>query len=74
MLFRSDNGPGIPPELQDQLFFPMISGRADGTGLGLPLAQSILHQHDGLIEFESEPGRTSFTIIIPLKSESENLI
>jgi len=67
-----DNGPGIAEELKEQLFFPMISGRADGTGLGLPLAQSIIHQHDGLIEFESEPGHTDFTTIIPLKSEMES--
>jgi two-component system, NtrC family, nitrogen regulation sensor histidine kinase GlnL len=64
-----DNGPGIPLELKDQLFFPMISGRADGTGLGLSFAQSIVHQHRGSIEFESEPGRTKFSIILPMEQD-----
>jgi two-component system nitrogen regulation sensor histidine kinase GlnL len=63
-----DNGPGIPPALKDQLFYPMISGRSNGTGLGLSVAQSIIHQHQGLIQFESEPGHTVFSIIIPLES------
>lgn len=62
-----DNGPGIPDTLKDHLFYPMISGRADGSGLGLSLAQSIIHQHAGLIEVKSEPGCTDFTIIIPLE-------
>ncbi|XOV90770.1 MAG: nitrogen regulation protein NR(II) [Pseudomonadota bacterium] len=62
-----DNGPGIPESLKDHLFYPMISGRPDGTGLGLSLAQSIIHQHAGLIEVASEPGRTDFTVIIPLE-------
>jgi len=65
-----DNGPGIPLELKDQLFFPMISGRADGTGLGLSFAQAIVHQHRGLIEFESEPGKTRFSIILPMEQKS----
>ncbi|MBD3647819.1 MAG: PAS domain-containing sensor histidine kinase, partial [Pseudomonadales bacterium] len=65
-----DNGPGIPDGLREQLFYPMISGRADGTGLGLSLAQSIVHQHHGLIEFTSEPGKTVFTIIIPMEQDS----
>lgn len=65
-----DNGPGIPDKLQDHLFYPMISGRPDGTGLGLSLAQSIIHQHSGLIEVESSPGRTDFTIIIPLEQQT----
>ncbi len=64
-----DNGPGIPDGLKDHLFYPMISGRPDGTGLGLSLAQSIIHQHHGLIEVESSPGKTDFTIIIPLEQQ-----
>ncbi len=64
-----DNGPGIPDNLKDHLFYPMISGRPGGSGLGLSLAQSIIHQHSGLIEVESEPGRTDFTIIIPLEQQ-----
>ncbi|HIL95343.1 MAG TPA: PAS domain-containing sensor histidine kinase, partial [Pseudomonadales bacterium] len=52
---------------KDQLFYPMISGRSDGTGLGLSVAQSIMHQHRGFIQFESEPGNTVFSIIIPLE-------
>jgi two-component system nitrogen regulation sensor histidine kinase GlnL len=62
-----DNGPGIPTHLKDHLFLPMISGRPSGTGLGLSLAHTIIHQHRGVIELNSEPGHTEFTIIIPLE-------
>ena len=62
-----DNGPGIPPELQDTIFYPMVSGRADGTGLGLAIAQNILNQHQGLIECDSQPGRTVFSLFLPLE-------
>lgn len=61
-----DNGPGIPAEMQDTIFFPMISGRADGTGLGLAIAQSIMAQHQGMIECESVPGSTRFSLYLPL--------
>ncbi|QPL48004.1 PAS domain-containing protein [Halomonas sp. A40-4] len=61
-----DNGPGIPGSLQETLFYPMVSGRAEGSGLGLSIAQSILHQHQGLIECDSRPGRTEFRLLIPL--------
>lgn len=61
-----DNGPGIPPDMQDTVFYPMISGRADGTGLGLAISQSIIAQHHGLIECESSPGNTRFSLYIPL--------
>jgi two-component system nitrogen regulation sensor histidine kinase GlnL len=61
-----DNGPGIPSEMQDTIFFPMISGRADGTGLGLAIAQSIMAQHHGMIECESVPGSTRFSLYLPL--------
>ncbi len=62
-----DNGPGIPPELLQNIFYPMISGRASGTGLGLSITQSIIGQHHGLVECESEPGRTDFIIFLPLE-------
>ena len=61
-----DNGPGIPEGLQDKIFYPLVSGRADGHGLGLTLAQDFVSQHHGTIEFESEPGRTCFTVLLPL--------
>ncbi len=61
-----DNGPGIPPELIEDIFFPMITGRAEGTGLGLAIAQKLVNQHNGLIECESAPGRTEFSIYLPL--------
>lgn len=63
----SDNGPGIPDEIQQNLFYPMISGRAEGTGLGLSISQSIVQLHQGLIECESEPGKTIFRIYLPLE-------
>lgn len=62
-----DNGPGIPAELQETMFFPMVSGRADGTGLGLAITQNIISQHQGLIECESHPGHTAFSIFLPLE-------
>ncbi len=63
-----DDGPGIPQELQDSIFYPLVTGRTDGTGLGLPVAQDLLSRHGGLIEFESRPGRTTFLLRIPLAS------
>ncbi len=66
----ADNGPGIPEELVDSIFVPMISGRADGTGLGLAISQSIINQHGGLIECQSQPGHTCFTLYIPLENHN----
>lgn len=62
-----DNGPGIPAELTDQIFFPMVTGNSHGTGLGLSIAQTIMNQLGGLIECSSEPGNTNFTVLIPLE-------
>jgi two-component system nitrogen regulation sensor histidine kinase GlnL len=61
-----DNGPGIPEEIKDRLFSPLVSGRDGGSGLGLNLAQTFVQQHQGLIECESSPGRTDFKMLIPL--------
>jgi two-component system nitrogen regulation sensor histidine kinase GlnL len=61
-----DNGPGIPDQLKDRIFFPLVSGRDGGNGLGLTLAQTFVQQHDGMIEVDSRPGRTTFRILIPL--------
>ena len=61
-----DNGPGIPPALQDTLFYPMVSGRDGGTGLGLSIAQNLIDQHSGKVDAESWPGRTTFTIYLPI--------
>ena len=66
-----DNGPGVPRELADRIFYPLVSGREGGTGLGLSLAQSFVSQHHGLIEFESAPGRTRFTILLPVRERTE---
>jgi len=61
-----DNGPGVPDSIKDRIFFPLISGREGGSGLGLTLAQTFVQQHHGSIECESVPGRTDFKILIPL--------
>ncbi len=66
-----DNGPGIDSSLMNQIFYPMISSRAEGTGLGLSIAQSLINQHNGLIECESEPGNTIFSIYLPLENNHE---
>lgn len=63
-----DDGPGIPFEMQDAVFYPLVTSRPDGTGLGLPGAQELLSRHGGLIEFESRPGRTVFFVRIPLQA------
>ena len=61
-----DDGPGIPEEIRDRIFYPLVSGREGGSGLGLSLAQSFIEQHQGMIEVESRPGRTCFTILLPI--------
>ncbi len=61
-----DNGPGIPPDIQDRIFYPLVSGRNGGSGLGLTLTQTFVQQHMGVIECESRPGYTDFRILIPL--------
>ncbi len=68
-----DDGPGIAPELQDSIFYPLVTSRPDGTGLGLPAAQELISRHGGLIEFDSRPGKTVFQVLIPLTvSEDQN--
>src|SRR5438034_9426511 len=62
-----DNGPGVPDEIRDRIFYPLVSGREGGTGLGLTIAQTFIAQHNGTIECESAPGRTVFTIFLPLE-------
>ncbi len=66
-----DNGPGIPPELRERVFHPLVSGREGGTGLGLTLAQTFVQQHQGSIECDSQPGRTVFSITLPLRGSTE---
>lgn len=67
-----DNGPGIPDEIRDKIFYPLVSGREGGSGLGLTLAQSFVQQHFGSIDVESKPGRTSFIIRLPLAAGKDN--
>ncbi len=61
-----DNGPGIPEAIRDKIFYPLVSGREGGSGLGLTLTQSFVQQHHGTIEVESRPARTCFRILMPL--------
>ena len=65
----ADNGPGIAPELRDSLFIPMVSGRPEGSGLGLSISQAIVNRHKGLIECESTPGHTEFNLYLPLDTD-----
>ncbi len=62
-----DNGSGVPEELRDRIFFPLVSGREGGSGLGLTIAQTFISQHNGAIDCESVPGRTVFTVLLPLE-------
>ncbi len=66
-----DNGPGIPPEIVNRVFYPMISGRAEGSGLGLPIAQTAISLHRGLIECDSRQGYTQFSIYLPIDNDHE---
>lgn len=68
----TDNGPGIPEELIDRIFFPMISGRVEGSGLGLPISQSAINLHQGLIECDSHIGRTQFSLYLPIENKPMN--
>ena len=61
-----DDGPGVPADIREKIFFPMVTGRAEGSGLGLAISQSLIQQHDGLIECQSEPGKTVFSIVLPI--------
>ena len=65
-----DNGPGIRSEIAENIFYPLISGRAEGTGLGLSLSQNILKNHNGLIEFDSQNGKTRFMLSLPISDEN----
>ena len=67
-LHIEDNGPGVPEAIRDRIFYPLVSGRDGGSGLGLTLAQTFVQQHQGTIECDSVPGRTVFKILIPLPS------
>ena len=66
VLHVMDNGPGVPEHIKDRLFFPLVSGREGGSGLGLSLAQTFIQQHQGTIECDSQPGHTDFRILLPL--------
>jgi two-component system nitrogen regulation sensor histidine kinase GlnL len=67
----SDDGPGVPADLQERVFHPLVSGREGGSGLGLTLAQTFINQHHGLISFESAPGNTTFTVLLPVEERDE---
>lgn len=67
-----DNGPGIPESIRDKIFYPLVSGREDGSGLGLTIAQSFIQQHGGAIEVQSQPGHTCFSLLLPLTRKKES--
>ena len=67
-----DNGPGIPADIRERIFFPLVSGREGGSGLGLTLAQTFVQQHQGSIACDSKPGRTHFHIQIPYRGQEKS--
>ncbi|WP_040728398.1 nitrogen regulation protein NR(II) [Thiomicrorhabdus sp. Kp2] len=71
MISIKDEGEGIPESVFDSIFYPMVTSKKEGTGLGLPVAQNVLRKHDGLIVAESEPGNTVFTVYLPLKQKED---
>jgi two-component system nitrogen regulation sensor histidine kinase GlnL len=64
----ADNGRGVPEDLAESVFLPLVSGRAQGSGLGLALAQQVAREHRGSLEYRSRPGRTVFTLLLPMRS------
>lgn len=67
-----DDGPGVPAEIAESIFYPLVTGRPDGTGLGLPISQDLIVRNGGLIEFQSRPGRTVFMVRVPLAPQGES--
>jgi two-component system nitrogen regulation sensor histidine kinase GlnL len=67
-----DNGPGIPTDMRETIFLPMVTSKSEGTGLGLPIAQSLIQRHGGLIEFGECDSKTCFIIYLPLESSYAN--
>jgi two-component system nitrogen regulation sensor histidine kinase GlnL len=67
-----DDGPGIPEALQPTIFYPLVTGARTGTGIGLTVAQELVGRHEGLIEFESRPGKTVFKMRLPLRSSGNS--
>lgn len=65
----SDNGPGIPENIRERVFQPLISGREGGSGLGLTIAHNFITQHRGAVTFDSRPGRTCFTLLLPVQDD-----
>jgi len=69
----ADDGRGVPEDLTERIFLPLVSGRAEGSGLGLPLAQQVAREHGGSLGYRSRPGHTVFTLLIPVRdTEEEN--
>src|SRR5207342_829538 len=67
----ADDGRGVPEDLAERIFLPLVSGRAEGTGLGLPLAQQVAREHGGSLSYRSRPGHTVFTLLLPVPLEEE---
>ena len=65
-----DNGPGIPHAIRDKVFYPLVSGREGGSGLGLTLVQNFVTQHHGTVTFETQPGGTTFTLLLPIQQNT----
>ena len=61
-----DTGPGVPADIEEQLFYPLVTGRAEGTGLGLSISQSLIQSHNGIIQYERIADQTCFQICLPL--------
>ena len=62
-----DDGPGVPAELEAHIFYPLVTGRAGGSGLGLSIAQSLIQGHHGLLQYERLEGRSCFRILLPVE-------
>jgi two-component system nitrogen regulation sensor histidine kinase GlnL len=66
-----DNGPGVPAELREHLFQPFVTSKPNGAGLGLALTAKLVAAHGGLLDFDSEPGRTAFRVLLPIATPTD---
>ena len=69
----ADDGRGVPEDLAERIFLPLVSGRAEGTGLGLPLAPQVAREHGGSLGYRSRPGHTVFTLLLPVPETGETI-
>ncbi len=74
IILITDSGKGIPPEIQSRIFEPFFTTKSlgEGSGLGLYIVKNIIDKHDGTIQINSIPGKTTFTVLLPINMNNKN--